>query len=412
MPLFRPSRVAPGRFNELVTLLLSSAFLACSSATGSLDPPGVGGDRFEIISGDNQTATVATAVALDPVFHFVDANGQPYTQTVVHFVASGTGAWVAQDSVRTDGIGRATTRWYLGSAPGPYSLTVRSGNVSGTVNANATALQPGTRLSGLNQYVEFLVGDAPIVLSAPHGGTLLPAEIPDRTSGETVRDTNTDTLAVVISNTFAASLNHRPHVIVMRLHRRKVDANREIVEAAQGNHFAEIAWKEFQGFIEAARADVRTRFTNGFYIDLHGHGHPIQRLELGYLISATELAGTDAQLNALVAQTSVRALAQRRSLALASLLRGPQSLGAMFEQEGFAAVPSPASPNPAGAEYFSGGYNTDRHGSRASGTIDGVQLEANFTGVRDNATSWQRFATALVSVLDRYFTQYYTALPR
>ena len=412
MPLFRPSLVAPGRFRQLIALVLSSGVFACSSATGSVDPPGVGGDRFEVIAGDNQTATVATAVALDPVIHFTDANGQPYAQTFVYFVPTGSGDWVAEDSVRTDAIGRASTRWYLGSAPGSYSLNVRAGNANATLNATATSLQPGTRLSGRNQYVDFLVGNAPIVLSAPHGGTLLPAEIPDRTSGETVRDTNTDTLAVVISNTFAASHNHRPHVIIMRLHRRKVDANREIVEAAQGNDLAEIAWKEFQGFIEAAREDVRARFSNGLYIDLHGHGHPIQRLELGYLLSAGELAGTDAQLNALTTQTSVRALAQRRSLALATLLRGPQSLGALFEQEGFPAVPSPASPDPAGAAYFSGGYNTDRHGSRAGGTIDGVQIEANFTGVRDNATSWQRFATALVTVLDRFFTQYYAALPR
>src|SRR5687768_6706468 len=98
MPLFRPSLVVPGRFRQFAALLLSSAALACSSAAGSLDP-GVGPDRFEIIAGDNQAATVATAVAVDPVIHFTDGNGQPYTNTFVHFVPVGAGAWVAQDSV-------------------------------------------------------------------------------------------------------------------------------------------------------------------------------------------------------------------------------------------------------------------------------------------------------------------------
>ncbi len=398
----------PGsRSRKAFTLLLGSVLLACSSSSGPEDPGGA--NQLTISAGNGQTATVATAVAIDPVVTLHDAQGRPRRNAIVRFTSD---AWMTADSTRTDANGRATTRWYLGPRTGTYTLTARSGTTTITATATATALQPGARHYGRNQYVEFVVGDLPIVLSAPHGGVALPAEIPDRTVGESARDTNTDTLAVTISNAFAVAHNRRPHVIILRLHRRKLDANREIVEAAQGNPFAEIAWREFQGFIEAAREDVQTRFTNGFYIDLHGHGHPILRLELGYLMSATELAGTDAQLNVLTPQTSVRALAQRRSIPVSSLLRGPQSLGAMLEQEGFPAVPSPLNPDPAGAAYFSGGYNTDRHSSRAGGTIDGVQIESHFAGVRDTEANRLRLAAALVTVLDRYFTQYYAALPR
>jgi hypothetical protein len=401
--------VASGRLERLSSALLVSALLACTSA-GTVDPGGP--DLLAISIGNAQTATVSTAVATDPVVVVTDTRGRPRSNVVVRFSGDTEGDWVTVDSMRTDANGRATTRWYLGPRVGAYTLTAQVGNATVTATATATALQPGTRHLGRNQYVEFIVGDLPIVLSAPHGGLLTPAEIPNRTTGETVRDSNTDTLAIEIGNAFNQTRGHRPHVIVVRLHRSKLDANREIVEAAQGNAFAQIAWREFQGFIEAAREDVRIRFINGFYIDLHGHGHTIPRLELGYLLTGTELASTDAALNALVAQTSVRGLAQRRSIALTALLRGPQSLGAMFEQEGFAAVPSPVNPDPAGAVYFSGGYNTDRHSSRAGGTIDGVQIESHFAGVRDTEANRQRFAAALVSVLDRYFTLYYSPLPR
>jgi N-formylglutamate amidohydrolase len=261
---------------------------------------------------------------------------------------------------------------------------------------------------GRNQYIEFRVGDLPIVVSAPHGGLLLPAEIPDRTVGETARDANTDQLAEEIGDAFARAQGHRPHVIITRLHRRKLDANREIGEAAQGNPHAQIAWKEFHGFIEAARAS----FSQGLVVDLHGHGHPVARLELGYLLTGAELARTDQELNGLLPQTSVRGLAERRMMTLTTLLRGPQSLGAFFEQQGFASVPGPSIRDPGTEPFFSGGYNTQRHGSRTGGTIDAVQIEAHFAGVRDTDANRQRFAAAFVSVLDRYFTAHYNSLLR
>jgi hypothetical protein len=49
----------------------------------------------------------------------------------------------------------------------------------------------------------------------------------------------------------------------------------------------------------------------------------------------------------------------------------------------------------AGEPYFSGGYNTDRHGSRFDGTIDAIQIECNMDGVRDTYANRQAFAEAL-----------------
>ena len=40
---------------------------------------------------------------------------------------------------------------------------------------------PGTTYYGINQYTEYHPGTLPIIFSAPHGGPLTPANIPDRT---------------------------------------------------------------------------------------------------------------------------------------------------------------------------------------------------------------------------------------
>src|SRR4051794_11480332 len=149
------------------------------------------------------------------------------------------------------------------------------------VAQGADDYQPGQSYFGRNRYIEYLAGDLPVILSAPHGGRERPEELPDREQGTYAFDTNTQELARAVADELHARTGHWPHVILCRLHRRKVDCNREIVEAAAGDPLAEQAWREFQGFIDAARATVVGQHGRGLYIDLHGHGHPQQRLELG-----------------------------------------------------------------------------------------------------------------------------------
>ena len=44
---------------------------------------------------------------------------------------------------------------------------------------------------GREEYIEYHPGNIPIILSVPHGGWLIPDEIPDRTYGTMVTDDNT-----------------------------------------------------------------------------------------------------------------------------------------------------------------------------------------------------------------------------
>jgi hypothetical protein len=272
------------------------------------------------------------------------------------------------------------------------------------VSQSAPPYAPGETSYGRNQYTEYLAGDLPIIVSAPHGGYVEAMEIPDRTYGVIVQDRNTQELIRQIAAEAFQRTGRHPHIVICRLHRTKLDANREVVEAAQGNPFAERAWKEYHGFIEEAKQAVTTEHGSGLYLDLHGHGHAIQRLELGYLLSGSELGLPDDQLNgaSLIAKSSIRALAAQTDTTFVGLIRGPTSLGGLLQVGGFPTVPSPSQPHPGGEPYFSGGHDTWRHGSRDGGTVSGIQIEANFTGVRDTEASREAFAEAVTLAIETY----------
>jgi len=358
------------------------------------------------VAGDGQTGTAGDALAIDPVVEVRGATGTPMPGVPVRFAVTGGGA-LSDTMLTTAADGRAAVTWLLGADPAvAHSLAASVGSSSATFSATAASAVKGQVYFGRNDYIEYVAGDLPLIITAPHGGTQLPEELPNRTGTNitTVRDGNTEELARTIGNVFQARTGGRPHLIIVRLRRTKLDANREIVEAAQGNRLAERAWIEYHSFIEVAKRAVIARHGTGLYIDLHGHGHDIERLELGYLLERSTLALPDAALDQPPheMESSIRTLSIVSPASFSELVRGTRSLGALFEAEGFPAVPSPASPSPGDAPYFNGGYNTVRHGSREGGPISGLQIESNFIGVRDTQANRERFATALARVWEQF----------
>jgi hypothetical protein len=366
---------------------------------------------LEKVFGDGQIATAATRLPLTPTVLLRDALGNPCPDLVVWFNVSAGGGWAADIFLRSDANGRVRATWYLGPTPGVTNvLRVTCGTLVTEFTAEALAPLPGEVLYGRNEYIEYVVGDLPLVLSAPHGGYLFPAEIEDRTWGTTGRDTNTQETARAISDAFAERFGGgRPHIIICHLARIKLDANREKVEAAQGHRYSEWAWYEYHRFIDAAEAAVESAYGRGFYIDLHGHGHPVARLELGYLLGGTNLEQPDAVLDGTyyVDKCSIRNLALTSPLTLSGLLRGPSSLGTYLESAGVPACPSTPQPDPGGEPFYSAGYNTERHGSRDGGVVDGVQIELNYPGIRDTAANRQAFGRILAEVMEDYLAVHY-----
>lgn len=278
----------------------------------------------------------------------------------------------------------------------------------------------GASYLGRNGYVEYLAGNAPVILTAPHGGALTPSAIPDRTASACgvaptlVTDVNTADLVRAMRARFFARFGTYPHVIISHLSRRKLDPNRLPPEADCGNAEASAALNDWHNFINTAKSAVLQASGKGWYMDVHGHGHAIQRLELGYLVDGSDLDRTDSALDAsagLESASSIRTLSSFSPLSFSVLLRGPGSLGTLYANNGFPAVPSAADPRVSGAEYFSGGDNTVRHscgsgatalGGVSGGNVCGVQIETNYTGVRDNAVNRDRFGDATAIVLEEY----------
>ena len=272
----------------------------------------------------------------------------------------------------------------------------------------------GQKYNGRNSYISYYPGNIPVILSIPHGGDISPFEISDRTYGVSVTDSNTIELGIAISDYLFTQYNVRPYLVINNLKRTKLDANREKIEAAQGNIYAERAFDEFHYYIQNARAQIIKNFNTGILFDIHGHGpNPDGFVDLrtwiGYLISGNDLDTSDNYLdqNIDINQTSINSLINFSNESLSNIIRGPNSLGSIFEMNGFEALPSGNSPGPDGMRYFSGGYNTFFYGTNKSFDFNAIQLEFPYPGLRDNFESRNIFSIAFSKIIYEYFLYHY-----
>ena len=266
-------------------------------------------------------------------------------------------------------------------------------------------------LYGTNNYVEYQVGNLPIVISVPHGGDLSPTSIPTRicNNPETVTDSFTIETAEQIKAALFLATGCYPHVIICNLKRTKLDCNRNLADGACDNSQAMTAWNEYHNFITMAQNTANSQYNNKIlFVDLHGHGHTIQRIELGYLLSASDLELSETTLNstAYINQSSIKNLVlnNRNNYTHTQLLRGPSSFGTLLTNLGFPAVPSQQIPYPgATASYFSGGYTTASHTCfDPTITTNGFQMELNYDGVRNSNSNRILFADKFKNAVLEY----------
>ena len=272
---------------------------------------------------------------------------------------------------------------------------------------------PYNHVFGTKDYVEYVEGNMPFVISIPHDGTLRPEDIPDRTCIGCSKNQDIYTIEIgkAIREHIFKLTGFYPYLIISHLHRAKLDPNRSIQEAADKHELAEIAWTEFHHFIDSAITEVEQKFGKGLYIDLHGHRHKVDRVELGYLVSGEELRLPDEFLNdeSFHEYSSLKSLISNnnKSYSYIALLRGPESFGAMLENRGYTTVPSLNIPFPKEDEpFFSGGFNTEKHSSRSGGTVDGIQVEIGLE-LRMEPVGRIEFAKTLSEVVLKYLKTYY-----
>ena len=267
----------------------------------------------------------------------------------------------------------------------------------------------GDTYYGRKSYITYYPGNIPVILSVPHGGDISPSEISNRTYGVSVTDSNTIELGMAIRNYFFTNFNVRPYLVINNLKRNKLDANRDIVEAAQGNLYAERAFNEFHHYINSARQEITNNFSTGFLFDIHGHGlNPDGfndlRTWIGYLLSGDELDNSDTYIdqNISINNTSIYSLINTSNESLSNLLRGPRSLGSFFENNFYTALPSMSSPSPEGMRYFSGGHNTFLYGTNRNFNFNAIQLEFPFSDIRDTPESRNTFSSYFANIIKEY----------
>jgi hypothetical protein len=141
--------------------------------------------------------------------------------------------------------------------------------------------------------------DVNLIISAPHGGSLTPRDVPDRTEGGCIREIGPDagictwfyddpcedgepcestTVTDYLSDEFAENVANElsetwsltPTVIIGKWSRKKVDFNREINEATFNYPEAILAYQSYHSNIEQAVDRIYKNFGKGLLIDIHG----------------------------------------------------------------------------------------------------------------------------------------------
>ena len=150
--------------------------------------------------------------------------------------------------------------------------------------------------------VSWNIGNCSLVLSVPHAGTLGADQTLHCPSGHVLetrkgslehplksygRDAGTDFIADGIESLLDMD-GMRPHVIACHMHRNKVEVNRDISKKAvqhRGKE-GEFIYSMYHRWISQALHLSRECMDVGaaLLVDLHGHGHPHNYIELGYRI--------------------------------------------------------------------------------------------------------------------------------
>lgn len=257
----------------------------------------------------------------------------------------------------------------------------------------------------LDAYTEVQYGNMPLIISVPHGGTMAPAFIPDRTCPgiTTVTDNNTIELLMAIDSVCKSDYGLQPFYVTTYLKRIKLDQNRDFAEATCSNSALNIYWTNYHESIDTCITKILLNYPQCLFIDLHGHGHTKQRLELGYLVDANLLRNP---AGIVPSTTSIyHLLQQNNTLTINQLLTGTNAFGTTIATNGFPSVPSQQTPAPyIGDPFFDGGYNTVRFTGPVYPKVFGWQIESNYTGVRDNKNSWANFAKAFLTSVMQYYT--------
>lgn len=273
--------------------------------------------------------------------------------------------------------------------------------------------------------IDFTPGTLPVFLSVPHNGTVVPADWlidPEMAS----RDGGSLAFALLLAEELDRLTGRRPGLIVNNVQRNILNLNiawtatANPMEPNYGNPDAEAAWNAYHDFVDAQKAWVAGVCGSGLYIDVHTSGLEHQKSMLGFQLTTGQINLLDAELDLLVERSNLRGLLDSDSgFLLSKAVRGPLSLGALLNLGQYPFLPNDVEPIPpsvvgGGTQYFRGGYNADRHGSRHDGgPVDGLHLENDWRYINnglpgiETAAVRRAYAEHVAATLIDYLERWY-----
>ncbi|VTR99329.1 N-formylglutamate amidohydrolase [Tuwongella immobilis] len=203
-------------------------------------------------------------------------------------------------------------------------------------------------------------GEIPIILTAPHGGTLELPNVPERKGiglekGAkgffTGRDTGTEELVADLSAAIEKRFGKKPYLIAARFHRKFIDPNRP-PEIAYESPNAKPFYDQFHDSVADACKQVQGKFQRGLLLDLHGQGSKRD----------TIFRGTQ---NGKTVKLLIDRYGKKAQV-------GPESFFGFLAKHGCTVYPTDDGKEQAG---FTGGYIVQTYGSHTGYGIDAIQLE-------------------------------------
>ena len=233
-------------------------------------------------------------------------------------------------------------------------------------------------------------GRLPVLISAPHGGTLkirgveprLGEGLPKGASGFFAgRDGGTEELAKGIVAALERKTGKRPYSVISATHRKFLDPNRP-AEIAYEDEDAKPVYERYHDACRGFCREILATHQAGILIDVHGQGSSAETVYRG-----TNQGKTVTRL--------------RERFGDASHM-GDESLFGLLKKRGWTVYPDPFD----GREQagFTGGYIVQTHGSHRPEGLDAVQLEfgADYRKAANRTRIAEDLATAIVEYLDLY----------
>jgi len=216
-----------------------------------------------------------------------------------------------------------------------------------------------------NEFLHVQRGELPIIITAPHGGSLAIPGVPkrlgpegERTSGKFVtgQDVRTFELATATAKRVEELTGRKPYLVASKAHRQYVDPNRPEKEAVE-HPKAQAVHAAFHGQVREFVDELRKKFPEGaLLLDIHG-----QAASANTIYRGTQNG------------TTVMKMVERHGTVA---LTGEWSILGYLATKGIKIEPPNTPPGtPPETKAFGGGYIVRSYGSHTANGVDAIQLE-------------------------------------